>query len=801
MNARNLLYIKPFNRRKATKLADNKLKTKLLLESRDIGVPKLIATIHSASELESFNWEGIRQSFVIKPNRGFGGEGIMVVKRMKSGKLQDIAGNEVSPERLESQVRYILDGRFSLANIPDIAIIEEKIIPPQSMKEYSSVGLPDVRIIVFNLVPIIAMLRLPTKESGGKANIHQGAIMVGLDLDSGTGTYAYYRGKFIDLLPENNTPIHNITIPNWDRILLMASRAQRISNVGYLAIDFSFNRKESPLVMEMNARGGLGIQLANRAPLRNRLERVEGLRVRSPEHGVRLAKELFGSHIEKEIERVSGKEVIGRVESVSLNLPGGKRDALLAQIDPTKVRSSIDIQTAIDLGILKKTQLEGETAKKTIRLKIRLGGKDYKPDISLKDLSESNYKLVIGSRDLVDFLVDPLKKATEPEVYEPLPEKTALGPIWPLQRQSIKYIDHHLGDIAKTIGLVYHLRPLNLQAERERFLADPSVNPKFVYAPPSIDIVSTGRELRKLSADDSAIGEILNSKRDELLQRLAFLRAIGTPAFTENSHRLFPIGTEEDIQAGMSLEIIPPKAKKSSVLIKGDEIMEEVKKFLIDSGLEWQVKRTRKQSSDFAVSKHNTLFIRKGIKVSAKRLRGTLAHEIETHAFTAENGHYQPYEVFNYGFANFLITQEGLADTIKLMTVNDNEDTTEWAVVKYQAAVEAQKHDFATVAEKARAKGLSLVQSFNTALRVKRGLADTSKPGGFTKDAAYWLGRRWIDKWLADGGDLLDLFIGKINLEQLELAKKVPDIRPPVLLPEVLRHQFKDQDNDKQTVI
>jgi len=36
-------------------------------------------------------------------------------------------------------------------------------------------GLPDIRIICFNMVPVIAMLRIPTELSDGKANLHSGA--------------------------------------------------------------------------------------------------------------------------------------------------------------------------------------------------------------------------------------------------------------------------------------------------------------------------------------------------------------------------------------------------------------------------------------------------------------------------------------------------------------------------------------------------------------------------------------------------------------------------------------------------
>ena len=44
-----------------------------------------------------------------------------------------------------------------------------------------------------------------------------------------------------------------------------------------------------------------------------------------------------------------------------------------------------------------------------------------------------------------------------------------------------------------------------------------------------------------------------------------------------------------------------------------------------------------------------------------KKISGTIAHEIETHAFTAMNGALQPYKIFQRGLADYLMTEEGLA--------------------------------------------------------------------------------------------------------------------------------------------
>jgi len=76
MNSRNLEYIRPNNLKRAKKLADNKLLSKALLKKNGIAVPELIAVIKNQADLENFNWQTLPPSFALKPNRGFGGEGI-----------------------------------------------------------------------------------------------------------------------------------------------------------------------------------------------------------------------------------------------------------------------------------------------------------------------------------------------------------------------------------------------------------------------------------------------------------------------------------------------------------------------------------------------------------------------------------------------------------------------------------------------------------------------------------------------------------------------------------------------------
>ena len=366
MNARNLNYIRPYNRKKAKKLADDKILSKRMLKKGGIPVPKLLAKIRTAEELENFDWSSLPSSFALKPNRGYGGGGIMVVygRKKNSGKVlvsdeNEIPlpvwikadGSKVTVEDIKSHILNILDGAFSLANMPDIAFFEERLTLLKLFKPYAYKGIPDIRVIVFNHIPVMAMLRLPTKESGGKANLQQGGIGVGIDLASGVTTTAVLgKGKIIDYVPGTRMLLSGIRIPYWKDILLLAVKAQEVSGMGFLGADVAIDRERGPVFLEINARPGLAIQVANLSGLKERLERIKGLKIKTAARGVRVGRDLFGGEVEEEVEEISGRKVIGTVEKVKFI---GKNEATIeieAKIDTGAMSTSIDIDMARQLG-------------------------------------------------------------------------------------------------------------------------------------------------------------------------------------------------------------------------------------------------------------------------------------------------------------------------------------------------------------------------------------------------------------------------------------------------------------------
>lgn len=419
MNSRNLEFIRPYNLKMAKRLADDKIATKHLLKKNNISAPNLIAKIKSYDSLESFDWQSLPASFALKPNRGFGGEGIIVVygkKKNRDDAWIKADGSLVTVEDLKNHIRNILDGSFSLSGTPDIAFFEERLQLLKLFKPYSFKGIPDIRIIIFNKVPVMAMLRLPTKKSQGKANLQQGAIGIGIDMATGVTTTAIQgKNKFIEKVPGTRLLLSGIKIPYWKDMLLLASKTQEISNLGFLGIDIAIDKENGPTILELNARPGLSIQLANLAGLKRRLERIAGLKIQSIEKGVRVGMDLFGGEIESEVEGISGKKIIGAVEKVKLQSKDGKEIEVEAKVDTGAGFSSVDTDLAKELGFadvlefFAAIKLPQDFARENAPQIIKELKEQYRhPDLVDIDIIYSSHGVSIRPKIKMDFVMDQL---------------------------------------------------------------------------------------------------------------------------------------------------------------------------------------------------------------------------------------------------------------------------------------------------------------------------------------------------------------------------------------------------------
>lgn len=280
MNCRNVDFINRYNARKLFPLVDNKLKTKLLAQEYDVPTPALKFVVREQHEISHIERElADLETFALKPAKGSGGKGILVITGRKGDQFVRSSGALMDIADIRRHMSNILAGLYSLGGSADVAIIEDLIAFDDCFAGYSYEGVPDIRIIVFRGYPVMAMLRLATAASDGKANLHQGAVGVGLALDSGRCLNAAQFGRPIKLHPDTGRPLRDIKIEGWRDILLLASQCFDMTGLGYIGTDIVLDKKLGPQLLELNARPGLAIQITNGRGLLPRLRHIENMTV------------------------------------------------------------------------------------------------------------------------------------------------------------------------------------------------------------------------------------------------------------------------------------------------------------------------------------------------------------------------------------------------------------------------------------------------------------------------------------------------------------------------------------------
>lgn len=306
MNRRNIRYIGRYNDRRLYPLVDDKLKTKLLAQRHGITSPALIGTVTT-----QFGVKHLREmldghpGFVIKPAKGSGGKGILVIEQSAGGVYTKPSGAQLGLEDLERHASNILSGLYSLGGSPDVALIEGLINFDERLTEYTYEGVPDIRVIVFRGYPVMAMMRLSTAASDGKANLHQGAVGVGLDVATGTAIRGVQFDRTRHDHPDTGHELASLRIPDWHTLLLLAAGCYEMTGLGYIGTDMVLDRDRGPMLLELNARPGLAIQMANGEGLRNRLDLIERQPAgTTPEQRVAFVREHFARHSELETQEL-----------------------------------------------------------------------------------------------------------------------------------------------------------------------------------------------------------------------------------------------------------------------------------------------------------------------------------------------------------------------------------------------------------------------------------------------------------------------------------------------------------------
>jgi alpha-L-glutamate ligase-like protein len=276
MNGRNGNYILPCNPRNLYPLVDDKLNTKELAQRAGLAIPELYASFQYSAEIRhARGLIGKYENFVVKPANGSGGHGILVIKGRVGDNLRLANHRVLTWDDLRFHMQNTLSGIYSLSGQDDRVIVEYCVEFDRAFESITYLGVPDIRILVYKGVPVMGMLRLPTSDSEGKANLHQGAIGAGIDLASGRTLTAVWRNSIVIQHPDSLAAVSGVQIPEFDRTLEIAVGCAAMTGLGYVGVDVVLDRAKGPLMLELNARPGLNIQIANRAGLAARLEAVD----------------------------------------------------------------------------------------------------------------------------------------------------------------------------------------------------------------------------------------------------------------------------------------------------------------------------------------------------------------------------------------------------------------------------------------------------------------------------------------------------------------------------------------------
>ncbi len=837
INARNLSYIKKFNWKKEIRLANDKLATKKFLSERWIPFAKTYEVIKDRKQLFDVDFSKLpAKDFVIKPNRWSKWKWIYVVKYLwnkestiKDGevnshfehdlsweksilaknrfltpsemtrdsmkkfstrirKLVDkfqnmpnfpyeykIWNNIVSDNELRRYILDDLDGKNSMTNGNDKVIVEEKLVPWDTFKEFCKFWLADMRIIVFNLVPVWAMVRIPTEKSGGKANLAAGGIWAWIDIWTWVIKSVYVNHKsYTNNFPEEYKHLKWIKIPYWDDILLWSSKIQYFVNLWYLALDWVIT-DDWPKLLEINARAWLELQNITWVKLAKTLDKISDLKIKYPEKWVEIAKTLF-SQEDKEIfpQKILYLSQIGKLKIKSDEIKYYNEILVKVDINKSENYVSKDIYEWIKSWNPDDTTLllwDNDIVIKWIKFLLD------------KNLAEN--EVVLWNNITSNYLIKSVNKASE--FHDIISTKN----LQIQEKNRLHAIDDEISKIGKKLILSSILKPINYIEEWDKFLQNNwKYNPKFRYNRPEDEVLQATikslivlqDELNKEKYNTNFTKLFLN-KIEELLYRANLINAYkkkdyknillyNEKLYWKIDNKILQISKDKIFENGSG------KTFDLWKVLSINEVKEKIEGYLSKKWIEWVdiiVSMAHLTRISVLFGKKPKIKISGHIPFKEKELDSILAHEIDTHLTRYINWSHTMRKIFKEWTWFYLADEEWFAIfNEKKYLPNGYEKYTNYKM--YFLISEARKYPFEKLVNLASffypTKDLERI--FKTILKIKKWIEDTSivnEWAVYFKEKVYldWYMKinDWVEKW----NSIEWMYKGKAKLDDLNLLK------------------------------
>jgi len=764
VNKRYLKYIKPFNPKKEIRLADSKLKTKKLLRNLDIPHPQLLDIIKTRKELRNYDFSiYVWKDFVVKPNKWSKWKWIMIC-HMIDDHFVKVWSSVLSIDDFKKKIADILDGKYSLTMGNDIALIEEKIIPGDDFKIFCEYWLADIRLICMNLVPVMAMLRYPTPESEWKANIAAWWIGFGIDIAEWKIVSMYYKWKIYEKkFPSWYEKFLNQQIPYWDDILLYSSQIQYFTNIWYLWLDWVIG-KNDPLLLEINARAGMEIQLVNGVWLETRLKKIEDMKISSPSKWVEIWKTLFSK---KSVNPTIQKDII------YLEQPW----ILKVELDENTLEYPVTIKVDLDnkYNYADSKLIKDFDKKYTIKFdKIILDNVKFKEKKWLKNT------ITLWIKTLDNFIIVPKKKDIKS------------FSIWNKEKfdendkNILIELDNSIDKISKKLNLSKIIKPLNYMEELDNFITwGWNYNPKFEYKYPSDkvleeledDIKSLNEKYFDVKSEHkSELLDIFKEKILEMEYKLEMIKAYKKQNFSSiwKYNRLLYGDIDQNLIDKSKMKVSPFTERKLWKRLTIYEVLKLVKKHLKEKGLsDIKVKIETDLSSRILVKRWDPIVvsISKSSEFYEKEIDMILAHEIDVHVVRYVNWKKTWWKILQSGTWFYITDEEWLAIWNSLRYSPENYEKNAM-YEKYLLIQQAENADFVSLANIIRWLHPQewLLKIFRRTMRFKRWIQNTAFKGFWTayfKDKIYLDGYEKINNWIETEQDFQSMLKWKYKIKDL----------------------------------